>query len=98
MLTETLNLILPQKFSNVKIIKNLNSLTHKAIEISQLEHKFSEPIFIISVEVHTTIIYVFVTMVILVVSILAVGFRNTIIKTYSPEVADNISNNDQEDP
>jgi len=96
MLTETLCSILPQNLTNVKIFKNLNSLAHKAFELSKLEPKTIEPLFIFKMEFHITILYISLTFSILVISALAMRFRNRVIKMYSPEVADNISNNDQD--
>jgi hypothetical protein len=97
-LIETLNLVIPQKLSHAKNIKDLNSLAQKATVISKLEHISSEPLFIYRIEVHITLIYVTIIMFLLVVSVLAIKFRHKIIKMYSPEVADNQSNISQENP
>ncbi|KAL4085202.1 hypothetical protein QTP88_027061 [Uroleucon formosanum] len=96
MLTETLSSVLPQTLSNVKIFNNLNSLAHKALELSKLEPKSIEPLFIFKIEFHITILYISLTFFVLVISALAIRFRNRVTKMYTPEVAENISNNDQD--
>jgi len=96
MLTETLSSVLPQNLSNVKIFKNLNSLAHRALELSKLESKSIEPLFIFKMEFHITMLYISLTFSILVISALAIRLKSRVIKMYSPEVADNSSNNDQD--
>ncbi|KAL4101311.1 hypothetical protein QTP88_021331 [Uroleucon formosanum] len=96
MLTETLSSVLPQTLSNVKIFNNLNSLAHKALELSKLEPKSIEPLFIFKIEFHITILYISLTFFVLVISALAIRFRNRVTKMYTPEVAENIFNNDQD--
>ncbi|KAL4082984.1 hypothetical protein QTP88_028314 [Uroleucon formosanum] len=68
MLTETLSSVLPQTLSNVKIFNNLNSLAHKALELSKLEPKSIEPLFIFKIEFHITILYISLTFFVLVIS------------------------------
>uniref|UniRef100_A0A2S2PUH4 Envelope fusion protein n=1 Tax=Schizaphis graminum TaxID=13262 RepID=A0A2S2PUH4_SCHGA len=95
---ETLGTVIPQNLSNVKIFKDFNFLAHKAIESSKLEHRTIEPLFIFKVEFHITILYLSLTISILIVCAIVIRCRDKIVKMYSPEIADNDSNKDQDDP
>jgi len=98
LLAEILPSVLPQNVSNLNPIKNLNSLAHKAIEINNLQRKSLEPLFILKVEFHFTVMYISILLITLTISIVVVKFKNQVIKMYSPEVADNIPNNEQVNP
>jgi len=98
LLAEILPSVLPQNVSNLNQIKNLNSLAHKAIEINNLQRKSLEPLFIFKVELHFTFMYISILIITLTISIVVVKFKNQVIKMYSPEVADNIPNNEQVNP
>jgi len=98
LLAEILPSVLPQNVSNLNQIKNLNSLAHKAIEINNLQRKSLEPLFIFKVEFHFTVMYISILLITLTISIVVVKFKNQVIKMYSPEVADNIPNNEQVNP
>jgi len=95
MLTKTFCSVLPQNLANVKIIKDFNSLAHRAIESNELKPKPTEPLFIFKMEFHITILYIYITFSILFISAVALRFKNKIIKMYNPEIADNLTKNDQ---
>ncbi|XP_026819373.1 uncharacterized protein LOC113558051 [Rhopalosiphum maidis] len=96
MLTETFCSVMPQNLTNVKIFKDFNSLAHRAMESSELKPKPTEPLFIFKIEFHITMLYISITFSILFISAVAIRFKNKIIKMYNPEIADNLSNNNQD--
>lgn len=85
-LTETLKVVNPQNLTNIDVIKDLNYLAQKSMNIKDLIHRPSEFLIFLKAEFHVVILYHIVMIVIFINVYVIFKYKNELVRMYSPEI------------
>lgn len=94
--TENLKELVPQNLTNTKLIKNLNILARKAVELSKLIHVQTNSMFILKIEYYVIFIHVIFFVFGITIVIFISKLRKHFIRMYNPEIPEEHPNGIQE--
>lgn len=83
---DLLNTILPQNLKNVQVIENLSKFSHNLQDLDNLEKKPTESLIIRIIDVHITLIYIFILCCMILSIFIIFKIKNNTVKLYEPEL------------
>jgi len=83
---DLLNLIVPQNFSNVQIVKDLIKFSQNLQDLGNLNKKPTEPPFIKVLDVHIILIYIFIIFCIMISIFILFKIKKENVKMYEPDL------------
>lgn len=83
---DLLNLIVPQNFSNVQIVKDLIKLSQNLQDLGNLNKNPTEPPLIKALDVHIILIYIFIIFCIMISIFILFKIKKENVKLYKPDL------------
>jgi len=80
--------MIPQNITNVQVINDSNKFTQNLKELNNLEKRPAEPPLIIMVNIHITIMYIFIICLAIISTFLVFKFNKNNVKSYKPDLAE----------